>query len=217
VSENRDPAGHTGGLVPMTIEGVPCVALLTFHHLLVARLDEGLAGQTVAEYEWTTDFGNNIATPAVHGNSVLITSGYNHHALCRLDVSLAGAAKVWECPLPSKVCSPIIHHGHVYWAWQRMRCLDFATGEQRWEGGAFGDPGSCILTADDRLIVWGRNGDLALVESAARSPGEYHELARKGNIFGTDVWPHVALADGRLYCKDRLGNIKCFAIGDPGI
>ncbi|MBC7967701.1 MAG: hypothetical protein H7Z17_17445 [Fuerstia sp.] len=29
------------------------------------------------------------------------------------------------------MCSPVIHNGHIYFAWQRMRCLDFETGGQK--------------------------------------------------------------------------------------
>jgi hypothetical protein len=32
----------------------------------------------------------------------------------------------------------------------------------------------------------------------------------------TRDWPHIVLADGRLYCKDRLGNLKCLVIGGSG-
>ena len=98
-SASKRLAGHTGGLVPMTVAGKPCVAVLTLTHLLVVRLDEGHAGETVAEYEWTTDFANNIATPAASGDKLLITSGYNHDAICCLKISLAGATKLWEQPL----------------------------------------------------------------------------------------------------------------------
>lgn len=51
-SENKSPAGHTGGLAPNVIEGVPCVAVLTATHLVVTGLD---SGKTVAEYPWATD------------------------------------------------------------------------------------------------------------------------------------------------------------------
>lgn len=210
-SEAKDPAGHTGGLVVMQVEGVPCVAALTFQGLLVTRLDPNRAGDTVATYEWITDFANNIATPAVSNNHVLITSGYNHHAICKLEVSLTGARRLWEQPVASKVCTPIIHEGRVYWAWQRMRCLDFATGRQLWEGGQFGDAGSCILTADERLVVWGGRGRLALVETAERSPREYLELSQIDRVFKDDVWPHVVLSGGRFVCKDRHGNLVCFS------
>lgn len=211
VSEYKGPAGHTGGLVPMKVEGVPCVAVLSYEGLHVARIDGAQAGKKVALYPWPTDFANNIATPAVYEDCVLITSAYNHDAICKLRITLQGATKVWEQPFASKVCSPVIDRGHVFWAWQKLHCLDLQTGEQQWEGGEFADAGSCIMTADGRMIVWGHHGRLVLVESADRAKG-YQELARLDHVFSTDVWPHVVLSDGRLFCKDRVGNLKCFVV-----
>ena len=133
--------------------------------------------------------------------------------MCRVDVSLAGAKKVWEVEHPSGVCSPVIHQGHVYWSWRQVHCLDFETGELKWQGGGNLDtPGSCIVTADDRLIVWAKEGTLLLAETAVRSPDKYTELARLDGVFGADAWPHVVLSGGRLFCKDRGGNIKCFEL-----
>ncbi len=51
-SESRSPAGHNGGPVPIRVEGVPCVAVHNHDGLLVARLDPGHAGQTVATHPW---------------------------------------------------------------------------------------------------------------------------------------------------------------------
>lgn len=211
-SEYKRPAGHTGGLVPLDVEGVPCVAVLTYDGLHVARIDAANAGKTVALFPWGTDFANNVATPAVHGSDILLTSAYNHNAICKVHVTLQGASKIWEQPFASKVCSPVIVGGEVYWAWRNLHCLSFESGKQLWEGGEFGDAGSCIVTRDQRLIVWGHRGRLVLVECAARSEGAYRELARLDNVFASDVWPHVVLADGRLVCKDRSGNVKCFSI-----
>jgi outer membrane protein assembly factor BamB len=73
-SEHLDEAGHTGGPVPMTVEGVPCVAVLTLRILVVTRIDGRSAGRTVASFPWTTDFANNIATVAVFGNSAIVKS-----------------------------------------------------------------------------------------------------------------------------------------------
>lgn len=209
VSECKDQAGHTGGLAPMTVEGVPCVAVLTLKNLVVVRLDAGKEGKTVATHPWTTDFANNIATPAVHEDSVLITSEYNHKSITRLKVTLKGAVPVWEKPFSSKACSPVIYKGHIYLAWKRLRCLDFATGEQKWEGGNFGDPGSCVVTGDGKLIGWGGPGQLSLVEA---SPDGYKELAATPRIFTAQVWPHVVLSGGRVFVKDRDGNLKAFAV-----
>jgi hypothetical protein len=89
--------------------------------------------------------------------------------------------------------------------------MDLETGRKIWEGPRrFGDAGSCVVTSDERLILWTGRGDLVLAETARRSPGEYRELARTQTLFGTDVWPHVTLAGGRVFCKDREGHIVCF-------
>lgn len=211
-SESRQPAGHSGGLAPLTVEGVPCVAVLTARTLLVVRLDEGREGETVAEYEWTTDFINNIATPAVHENFVVITSAYNKYAMCLLKITLRGAEKVWETDLPSGVCSPVIHKNCVYWAWQQVHCLDLGSGELKWKGSSLGAAGSCLVTGDDRLIVWANSGDLSLVETAVHSPRAYRELARHNRLLRDDVWPHVVLAERHLYGKDRQGNLACWRL-----
>jgi outer membrane protein assembly factor BamB len=212
-SELTDEAGHTAGPVPMTVEGVPCVAVVTQRHLAVIRLDAGHEGKTVATYDWVTDFANNVASPAVKDNFVLITAQYNQNAICKLKITLNGAEKVWSRPFPSKVCTPVIHGGHVYVAWQKVRCLDWETGNLVWEGGTVGDPGSCVVTADDRLVVYGGKGRLTLVETEPRAGKKYTELATQDTGFKSDAWPHVALAGGRVYCRDREGKLACFLVG----
>lgn len=207
-----EPAGHCGGLAPIEVEGVPCLASLTLRKLVVIRIDAGKEGQTIAEYDWATDYANNVASPAVYQNFVLITSAYNHGKMCKLEVSLRGVKKVWEAPHASGACTPVIHDGHVYWAWERMHCLDFATGKLKWEGGSFGSPGSCLVTADGKLLVWGGRGRLALVEPADKSPDRYKELSRSVRLSQAYCWPHVVLAGEKLYCKDRDGNLKCYTL-----
>jgi len=189
------------------------VAVLTIHNLLVARLDEGHQGETWAEFPRETAFANNVATPTVHNQSVIITSEYNQYAITRIDINRSGAQQIWKQPYASGLCPPVIHHGHVYWCWRGVYCLNFETGQPVWRGGrGYGDTASCLATADGRLIVWGRRGDLALVETVDRSPQKYTELARQQGILENDVWPHIVLSGGCLYCKDRDGNLKCFVL-----
>ncbi len=213
ISENQDPAGHNAGPVPMQVEGNSCVAVLTTRNLVVTRVDPGNEGKMIAEFPWATDFANNVASPAVQDDCVLITSGYNHNAACKLKITLRGATKLWEQPLASKVCTPVIYKGNVYWAWGTLKCLNWDTGELLWQGGKYGDAGSCLVTADGRLIVWGRSGKLALVETVDRSPREYKELALKDGLAEADAWPHVVLAGSQLYLKDWHGHLKCFKLG----
>ena len=213
VSENKDPAGHAGGMAPMVVEGIPCVAVLTLKGLHVARLDQGNEGKTVATYPWTTDFANGIASPAVHQNFVVISSGYNRSSMVKLRVTMKGAERVWQVRSFSPVCTPVIHQGSIYWSARGLWRLDFETGEVKWNGGRFGDAaGSCVVTADDRILVWANEGDLALAETASRARDDYKELAWNGGILKAEAWPAVVLSGGRIYCKDRAGNLKCLAV-----
>jgi outer membrane protein assembly factor BamB len=213
-SDLKDEAGHTGGMSPMTVQGVPCVAVLTQRNLAVIRLDKGREGRTVGAFEWVTDFANTIAGPAVEGDSVIIAASYNHNAMCRVQFTLDGAKEVWRKRFPSKVCTPVIHDGSVYVAWNRIRCIDSKSGELKWEGGTIGDPGSCIVTKDGRLVVYGLSGKLMLIEGANRSPKAYKELAVRDKLFTSLAWAPVALAGGRIYCRDRDGHLVVFATGE---
>jgi outer membrane protein assembly factor BamB len=212
-SASKSPAGHNGGPVPMTVEGIPCVAVLNHDGLLVVRLDGEHRGKTIATWDWLTSFANNIASATVDSNHVLITSSYNIHKIAKLEITKSGAKKVWEQKQASKVCSPVVYNGHVYWAWRQVMCLDYETGAVRWQGGRVGDQGSLIATSDGRLIVWANRGDLTLIESAERSPKAYKELAAKKRIGKVDAWPHVVLAQNMIYCRDRNGRLVCLKQG----
>ena len=212
-SQCRHEAGHSGGPVPIDVDGLPCVAVLTMRALLVVRVDSGHEGETLGRYEWTTDFANNIPTPTAIGNRILVTSAYNQYGMVCLEASRSGLREVWRNDHPSGVCSPVVKGDCIYWSWQGIHCVDINSGEQLWVGGRTGTTGSCLLTAEGRLITWADAGELILTETEPAAAGEYHELARVPRVFRTDVWPHVVLADRRLLCKDRRGNLRCYLVG----
>jgi outer membrane protein assembly factor BamB len=196
----------------MTVDGTPCVAVLTLRNVVVVRLDPGQVGKTLAAFPWQTDYGNNIPTPAVEGNTIILTSGFNQSRVAKLQITGAGAQQVWETPQHSGVCSPVVYHGRVYLVRGQVWCLDYGSGQVLWSGGAFGDDSSCVVTGDGRLVVFG-NRKLALVDTADHSPDQYHELALRPDIGRAYSWPHVAMAGGRLYAKDSPGHLYCFQVG----
>lgn len=211
-SVSASPAGHTGGPVPIIVDKVPCVAAMTHEGLLVVRTDGKQAGQTVAKVDWLTEWANNIATPTVFQNKVVITSAYNQNRIAMYEITLKGAQLVWKVAHPSKICSPVIFNGHVYYCWRKIRCLDLKSGDLIWQGGNTGDAGSMVVTADKRIIVWSKKGDLSLINGAELSPDRLRILASRKVLTKTDAWPHVVVAANRIICKDWLGNMKCFEI-----
>lgn len=212
-SENTDPAGHSGGLVPMTIDGVACVAGITARHLVVTRVDGAKAGKEVARFPWITDFINNIATPTVVGNRVIVSSKYNIQSTALLEISLTGGAReIWRIEDATGVCSPLVHKDKIYWVNRGFYCFDLATGKGVWKGGRFTDPGSCVMTADERLLIWANNGDLMIADSATQSPDKARILQMRRGIFRGKAWPHIVFADGRIYVRDLSGAMKCFSL-----
>ncbi len=212
-SENRDPAGHSGGMARMEVEGIPCVAVATSWNALVVRIDGANAGKTVAAYEWKTDFSNTIAGISAEGQDLLIASRYNQMAMARITVTLKdGARELWRNRYPTGVCTPVIHDGLVYFANHGVHCIDFTTGRLVWEGGKVGDAGSCLFTGDGRLVVWANDGDLSLIEGGRRSPQRCLVLAESPRLLNDMAWPHVVLANGRLLCKTLNGDLICFGM-----
>lgn len=206
-SQATELGGHTGGPTPFVVDGVPCLATLALRKLIVMRIDNGRQGRTVAEFPWTTDFANNIATPAAWKNRLVISSDYNVSRMALLEVSLNGGIRQrWSVRDHSKVCTPVIYKGRIFTVDGTLKCLDLATGRRVWSGGQFGN-GSVLVTAgDDRLIVFGK-GTFALLDALG---GGYRELARVDKLLRGICYPHVTLAGGILAVKDRDGNLICF-------
>lgn len=209
-SRNRDPAGHAGGMSPMTVRGVPCIAALTLKRLLIVRTEGPGAGETVAEYPWQTQFANNIVTPTPVGGRLLLSSDYNLQKLVLLDVKGTRLEPAWESRQYSGVASPVAVDGRVYLAQRRVRCLDMATGNLLWSASRCGSDGSCVATGDGYLVVYG-DGALSVLSTAERLGADKREVARVGGLCRKDqAWPHVAVTPRRVYCRDRTGSLRCF-------
>ncbi len=203
-------AGHTGGPAPMTVDGAACLATLALRKALVLRIDRGHVGETVGTVDWTTDFANNIATPAAWKQFLIVTSNYNVSQTACFEVSLDGLKERWRVRDHAKVGSPVIYKGRVFLVNGTVMCLDLATGRRLWQGGRFGH-GSCLVTAgDDKLVVFGE-GRLVLLDALADA---YKELGKVENLFRATCYPHPALADGLVAVKDMKGNLVVLALDE---
>jgi outer membrane protein assembly factor BamB len=206
-SQHAGPAGHTGGLVPMRVGGVDCIAVLTLRELVVMRIDKGNEGKTVATAKWQTEFACNISTPAASGDRVLVTSAYNNKASVMFKVAKGRIKPVWRAKYYSTNGSPLICAGRAYVVRGSLYCLDAETGKLLWEGGSFGD-GSCLATGDGKIIAFGK-GRASLID-ASLAANSYRELARIDCGLRSTCYPHITLGAGLLCAKDRSGAMVCF-------
>jgi outer membrane protein assembly factor BamB len=212
-SELRDPAGHTGGLMVVPVEGQATLVVFTALHVALIGLDEKRQGKTLALRPWATRYANNMATPLAVGGDVIISTKWTN-LTARLRPTLTdGWQTVWEArDRGSNVTSPVLSGGRLCFAVRGLTCLNPENGELLWKDGKFGDATSLIACADGRLIGWTNDGDLVLVESEKHSPGAFLELARIP-IFKDDMaWPHIVMADRHLICRAHSGKMRCLKV-----
>jgi outer membrane protein assembly factor BamB len=209
-STRAEPSGHNAGPVPMNVEGIPCLASFGIRELTVVRADRQHAGQTMARCPWPTAFACNIITPAVIGDRVVLSSGHDVCRTAMFQISPGKVREIWSCPYWSEECSPVIHENCLYLVTGRIHCLGLADGNLKWRGGSFGRDSSCLVTGDNKLVVFG-TGDLGLVEISTGGDG-YDELARVKDVVAGTCYPHIALADGILAVKSREGNVVCLSV-----
>jgi len=222
-STDKHDAGHNCGPVLMDLGGTPCVVSFTLEGLRVMRADSGHEGENVAWLSWLMPYNVNCPTPAVQGNTVVLTSTSGHSSGKKttfLQLSLSGGiTNQWTGQRQAYICTPLIHEGYVYMIDMMLHCIEFSTGNFVWEGGSLSSDnnGSLVATGDDKIIAWGKN-TLILAESAKNSPGKYTELAKVvGAIASGDTrcHPHVALAEGWILVKDKLGRIAGYSVAVP--
>jgi outer membrane protein assembly factor BamB len=212
VSQCKDAVGQTGGATPMTVAGVPYVAVLTISNLVVVRTDPGHEGETLASYPFETLVGQNTVTPAVEGDHVILSSGLDMAKTVCLRVAPGEITKLWESWVSTRGSCPIVVRDRVFMVYEALKCLDFATGATKWTAGSFGEGASHLRTSDDKLIVFGKH-KLALVDIAGAAADGYHELALGKGLGEAYSWPHVVLAGGRLLVKDIDAKLFCFVVG----
>ena len=149
----------------------------------------------------------NAATPVlVSPGQVFLSACYDvGAAVLKLDPGAKMAAPLWDegGRLDCHYATPVLKDGHLYGFHGRqetgtvMRCIEAATGEIAWTSERIA-AGSVTLCGDTLLILTER-GELILAEAtkAGFKPGA------RGQILGDGARAFPALADGRLYARDK--------------
>jgi outer membrane protein assembly factor BamB len=217
-SAGKDKAGYSSP-VAATVEGVRQIVVFTGKSILGVAAD---GGKLLWRQPWETEYDVNAATPLViHARAdrqpltyVFVSSGY--HKGCGL-FKIAGDGRGHFHAQPvytsNRLCAhfatPLRYRDHVYGFNEgELVCMDLRSGEVRWAERGF-HKGS-LLRVDDRMIVLGEQGQLALFEP---SPKGFQQLA-KCRPFTHRTWTMPSLADGRLYLRDEE-EVLCLDVRRP--
>lgn len=207
----------TGGLVwkaeddKMT-HTTPIAATLHGHRQIIFFTQSGLVSVVpgTGKVLWRHPFPFKVSTaasPVVGGDIVYCSAGYGVGAGA-VRVSREGndwkVKELWRKPneLMNHWSTSVYKDGYLYGlfgfkAYQQvpLKCVDLATGEEKWSRDGFGQGGTILV--DGNVLALAENGDLVLVEG---KPAAYHELGRMKAVTGK-CWNNVAVANGRVYAR----------------
>jgi outer membrane protein assembly factor BamB len=204
-SDNSDDAGYATPL-PVSLSGRPAVLFLSGKALHAVDPE---SGTQFWEHRWITRYGVNAADPLVQDDLVWLSSGYAKGAAL-LRVTSSDATEVWRNrELRNQMSPGVLVAGKVYGVDgdenedQRLKCLDFQSGEVHWAAEGVG--AATLIACGDRLLILSGTGELIV---ASASPDGFQPLARRQVLTGK-CWSPPALAHGRLYCRSAAGEVVC--------
>jgi outer membrane protein assembly factor BamB len=197
----KDGDEAAGYSTPLAFEngGKQYLALFNAFGLVVREAD---GGKTVAKQEWKTNYDVNAATPIVSGDKVFVASGYGKGG-AQFQFTGSELKSVWQTKkMRNQFSTCVLWQGYLYgFDESKLTCLDFANGDVKWTQEDLGK-GSLML-ADGRLIIQSEKGDLVI---AAAAPDGFKELAR-AKVLDQRCWVVPVLANGRIYCKNNVGDL----------
>jgi outer membrane protein assembly factor BamB len=181
---------------------------------------------------WTVPFpaegepvrpGITVAAPQQVGDDLFVSCPHHGSLLLRLDKDRPAARVLWQGKsndlskvdgLHALMNTPALADGHIYGvcAFGELRCLELATGTQRWQSyEATGGKKALFATAflvrhGERFFMFNDSGDLIL---AKLTPQGYTELSRAHLLEPTltsrgreVVWSHPAFANRCVFVRN---------------
>jgi len=152
---------------------------------------------------------STAASPVVAGDMVYCSAGYGVGS-AGVKIAKSGdkftATEVWRNE-GDVICShwstPVYHDGYLYGMFSfkkfgtgPMKCIDMATGKEKWSKDDFG-PGGVLLVNGNKVLAVSDTGRMVLVEA---SPQGYKEIAACQALTGK-VWNSPAISNGRIYAR----------------
>ncbi len=193
----------------------------------VQMLQKGLVGVAAktGKFLWRYDktvsrFNANIPSPMAREGCIYSAGAGTGGGLIKLKVN-DGAVTVEQITfspkLPTAIGGTVAIGDYFYGTTgEALLCVEFATGNLKWEERALAPASLCF--ADGRFYLHGENGDVALVEAR---PAGYHEKGHftppnqpKRSHEMEKAWVYPVVANGRLYIRDH-NMLWCYDVKAP--
>lgn len=165
-------------------------------------------GKQLWSFPWKTGADCNAATPLVIGDSVFITSGYNH-GCAMVDIGPDGAKARWESKdMKAQFSSPLFYEGYIYGTGDPgfLMCMDPKDGKVVWKQEGF-EKGSLTGVDGVMIVMDGKGGDAVMVKL---TPESYQELGRFKPL-GDQSWTFPTVASGKMIVRNKT-MLACVAI-----
>jgi outer membrane protein assembly factor BamB len=189
----------------------------------VQLLQKGLVGveAKTGKFLWrygkpVSRFNANIPTPLASEGYIYVSSAGTGGGAVKLKVkdgSVEPEEVYFGLKFPTAIGGAVKVGDYLYGTAQALLCIEFATGQVKWEDRALGAASLCY--ADGRLYLHSENGEMGLVEP---SPEAYREKGRfappdqpKHTIQMEKAWAYPVVANGQLYIRDQ-GTLWCYDV-----
>ncbi len=173
---------------------------------------EPQTGNVLWRYAISYNGTSVAASPIVFGDLVYASRAYPVRAgavVARISKSgeTLTSATQWTKgnQLMNHWCTPVQVGGYLYGMFGQdsltFKCIDFATGAEKWSVGGFGY--GAAISVGGKILASSESGDLVLVEP---TPAKYTELGRFNALDGR-CWNVAAVSNGRIYFRSSIEGV----------
>lgn len=186
---------------PFKFQGTKYVCGFLGDSVSIAELK---TGREVFNMKWETEWKVNAAMPIYHDGHLFLSSGYQTGcAVFKLskDGDELKAEPVWRSKkMRNKFQTPVLHEGNLYSFDQKgFKCLDFMTGDVRWDHRGGENVHGSVLLANGHLVALTQDG---LLRIGKASPESFRATG-EAQILTGQCWTVPTLSDGRLYARNH--------------
>jgi outer membrane protein assembly factor BamB len=192
--------------------------LLLIYHATALSCLNPQNGTELWKIPWETDYGVNAATPALSGDTLFHSSGYEKGCQA-VKISKNEFKILWtNKTIQAQHTDPMLIDGYVYcYSGEssnmsgHFKCVELKTGKEMWADNSTG-MGTCIFS-DGYIVCLDIKGNLHLIKP---NPREFVKISVLNSAIPevrNPAWTSPVIANGKLYLR-YMQKLMCYRIAD---